>query len=385
MYVEIKEFQQAKDSHQQALEIRKTQFGPNHVDVGTSCYWLAQVCYNMGEFQQAKDYHQQALEIRKTQLGPNHVDVAASCYWFAEAYVKIKEFQQAKDYHQQALEIRKTQLGLNHVDVATSHNSFAEAHQKIGNLEQAKNYTQQEKKTNPNQESGQKAELMSSGPSATENKKQGIAPLKSQSWKSVSVKHKEKFKQLLEFWKNNPETKRIISSNGVCFSEQFSIGRGSYGTEVYICLGSDGMERAIKRLPKWLCQKFLSNERDILTSPNVVQSPRTVNYWFYDDTCSQDFGYLILDLHERNLEEYVKEEGDKISESSVRRMMICQVLKGLRALHAREPRILHRDLKPTNILVNVNGDLVLSDFGIGRFFHEQGKKIFIEVLQLLIY
>ena len=111
----------------------------------------------------------------------------------------------------------------------------------------------------------------------------------------------------------------------------------------------------------------------------MVQSPRIVNYWFYDDTSGQDFGYLILDLHERNLEEYVKEEGDKMSESGVRRM-ICQVLKGLRALHAREPRILHRDLKPTNIIVNVNGDLVLSDFGIGRFFDEQGKKIFIQVL-----
>ena len=114
----------------------------------------------------------------------------------------------------------------------------------------------------------------------------------------------------------------------------------------------------------------------------MVQSPRIVNYWFYDDTSSQDFGYLILDLHERNLEEYIKDE--KISESDARRM-ICQVLKGLRALHTREPRILHRDLKPTNILVDVNCDLVLSDFGIGRFFHEQGKKIIIEVLQLLIY
>ena len=49
---------------------------------------------------------------------------------------------------------------------------------------------------------------MSSGPSATENKNQGIAPLKSQSWKRVSVKHKEKFKKLFELWKNEPETKK---------------------------------------------------------------------------------------------------------------------------------------------------------------------------------
>ena len=57
--------------------------------------------------------------------------------------------------------------------------------------------------------------------------------------------------------------------------------------------------------------------------------------------------------------------------------MIRQILLGLKALHSREPRILHRDLKPTNILVDVNGDLALSDFGIGRFFPEEGNCYFV--------
>ena len=101
------------------------------------------------------------------------------------------------------------------------------------------------------------------------------------------------------------------------------------------------------------------------------ESPRVVNYCFYDDTSSPDFGYLILNLYEQNLEGLVKNEGETITESRARKM-IRQVLEGLKALHSREPRILHRDLKPTNILVDVNGNLVLSDFGIGRFFPEQG-------------
>ncbi len=190
--------------------------------------------------------------------------------------------------------------------------------------------------------------------------------------KNVSVKHREKLKLLKSVWRlpRDGEHATIINDNGVCFHENFLIGSGNYGTEVYVCLGSDGIERAIKRLPKVLCN-LLKNERDILTSPNAVESPRVVNYCFYDDKSSPDFGYLILNLYEQNLEEFVKNEGETITESRARKM-IRQVFEGLEALHAKKPRILHRDLKPTNILFDVNGNLVLSDFGIGRFFPEQG-------------
>jgi hypothetical protein len=60
------------------------------------------------------------------------------------------------------------------------------------------------------------------------------------------VKHREKFERLLELWENNPKLITIVNGNGVCFDEEFAIGSGSYGTEVYVCLGSDGIERAIK-------------------------------------------------------------------------------------------------------------------------------------------
>jgi hypothetical protein len=204
-----------------------------------------------------------------------------------------------------------------------------------------------------------------------EEKTERTTALKPRYRTKVSVKYREKFERLLELWENDPESITIVNDNGVCFKEEFAIGSGSNGTEVYICLGSDRIERAIKRLPKQLCKKFLENERDILNSRNAVESPRIVNYCFYDDTSNPDFGYLILSLYEQNLEEFIKEEGERMTESRARKM-IRQVLEGLKALHAREPRILHRDLKPTNILVDVGGNLLLSDFGIGRFFPEQG-------------
>ena len=206
-----------------------------------------------------------------------------------------------------------------------------------------------------------------------------IAALKPGNYKNVTVKHKPKIQKLFEMWENvktlhSNDSEMLITevqSNCVCFQDEFLIGRGCEGTKVYICLGSDGIERAIKRLPKDLCQTFLKNERDILTSPNAVDSPRIVNYWFYDEISSPDFGYLILNLYEQNLDEYINEKGKTMTEAQTQKM-IRQILEGLKALHSREPRSLHRDLKPSNILVDVNGDLALSDFGIGKFFPKQG-------------
>ena len=205
-----------------------------------------------------------------------------------------------------------------------------------------------------------------------------LPSLKPKDYKNVTVKHKTKFEKLFNVWEgiNSSNYGDIliteVHGNGVCFHDDFLIGRGSYGTEVYICLGFDGIERAIKRLPKHLCKKFLKNERNILRSRNAINSAQIVNYWFYDEPSSPDFGYLILDLHEQSLEEYMKVDGKTMTETSARKM-IRQILQGLKALHSREPRILHRDLKPSNILVDVNGDLALSDFGIGRFFPEEGN------------
>jgi serine/threonine protein kinase len=43
---------------------------------------------------------------------------------------------------------------------------------------------------------------------------------------------------------------------------------------------------------------------------------------------------------------------------------LVQIMRGLKAVHARG--ILHRDLKPTNLLLREHGTLVLTDFGIER-------------------
>ena len=84
--------------------------------------------HDTGDLEKANEYYQLALEIRKQQLGPNHVDVAMSYNNLGSVYQDTGDLEKAKEYHQLALEIRKQQLGPNHVDVAASYNNFDSVH-----------------------------------------------------------------------------------------------------------------------------------------------------------------------------------------------------------------------------------------------------------------
>ena len=168
-----------------------------------------------------------------------------------------------------------------------------------------------------------------------------------------------------EYGETHPQEIKEINDVRVCFSNEFLVGRGSDATRVYVGLDSDGYERAVKRLPRDDCACLAQQEKNIFNEPNAIQSKYVVRYWYMDDKSDLDWIYLIMDLCEESLNQYI--EGSSLEGwTEIARDIIRQVLNGLADLHCGPNSNLHRNLKPSNILRNIHGQWLLADFGISR-------------------
>ena len=177
-----------------------------------------------------------------------------------------------------------------------------------------------------------------------------------------------------EYGRDHPQRIEEINNVRVCFEEEFLVGRGSDATRVYVDLSKDGHERAVKCLPRDDCACLTEQEKKILNEPNAIKSKFVVRYRYLDDQSNKEWIFLITDLYEETLKEYVErsscEELSKIAPHIIR-----QVLKGLEVLHGRSKRILHRHLNPSNILRNVDNDWLLDNFGISKILTQDESSV----------
>ena len=179
-------------------------------------------------------------------------------------------------------------------------------------------------------------------------------------WTEKSVKHRGKFLKLMKI----PVGKiKKVGPARACFDKEFIIGRGCHGTSVYIGLWEDGTEVAVKRMLSDECASMSEKERRLLKSLSTENSEHIVKYRHFE--WEETFAYLVVDLCEMTLEEYVESQNQDVLDKNGP-VIIKELLTGLYALHNGQMKVLHMDLKPTNILVDAEGHMRLADFGLSR-------------------
>ena len=128
---------------------------------------------------------------------------------------------------------------------------------------------------------------------------------------------------------------------------------------------------------KVLKEEFLGNEElvrrfkneskaiSILDHPNIVK--------VYDVSVTDQLQYIVMEYIDGiTLKEYLKQRGGALTWKEVVHFA-TQVLSALE--HAHSKGIVHRDVKPQNIMLQADGSIKMMDFGIARFSRAQSQTI----------
>jgi len=146
-----------------------------------------------------------------------------------------------------------------------------------------------------------------------------------------------------------------------------TISQGPHG-RVYEALAPDGKRVALKELifslvPDAATLDAFQREAELLRSVSHAQIPRLLTA-FSEGAGVNTRLYLAQELVEgMSLQEAIARE--KLSSVEARRLA-GQVLRVLQALHGRDPPMLHRDVKPANLILRPDGVVSLVDFGSAR-------------------
>ena len=154
------------------------------------------------------------------------------------------------------------------------------------------------------------------------------------------------------------------------FEFEYIIGRGGFSKVWQVKLKKNSKKYAIKEMSKVKIidkksEKSILGERDLLTK---LKHPFIVNM-----ICAfQDYEnlYLLMDLLTGGDLRYHFNSNHIFSENEIRFFISCLILS-LEYIH--ENNVIHRDVKPENLVYDEKGYVRLTDFGIAKIKNEENS------------
>jgi len=181
---------------------------------------------------------------------------------------------------------------------------------------------------------------------------------------SKDISDEEKNKILEELHQESEELRKTRQKQTIRDYESLTvIGRGAFG-EVHVCrVIKTGEIVAIKKIKKDLLAKknqiiHVRNEQLFMSK---VKSP-----WIVDLKASfqeDDFLYLVMEFLPGGDFMNLLIEKDKLTEEEAK-FYIAELIMAVESIHKLD--CIHRDIKPDNILIDKNGHIKLSDFGLAK-------------------
>lgn len=127
---------------------------------------------------------------------------------------------------------------------------------------------------------------------------------------------------------------------------------------------------------KILKEEFVSNQEFVRRFKNESKAIAMLSHQnivkVYDVSFGDLIQYIVMEYIEGiTLKEYIEKQGSLRWKDAVH--FTIQILRGLQ--HAHDKGIVHRDVKPQNIMVLPDGTIKVTDFGIARFARSEQKTI----------